>query len=213
MNCPICTNKSMPRLKKKDVQYYECKGCKTLFSGPLNNEDMVGGGMEIERNEQQNQERINRISNIFGGNKNGINILDFGCGHGMLVEDFKKSGFTCFGYDKYNSDFQYIPNQPIFHAVTMVEVIEHLSHPFDEIDLISSVLHKDGILYIETSFTDVAKEENISLEDFTYIEPSIGHSTIFSHVGLDVLMYFKGFEKLHPINRHVRLYKKVKSLK
>ena len=213
MNCPICTNRSIPKLKKKDVQYYECRGCKTLFSGQLDNNDMVGGGMEEERNITQNEERVNRIYNLFDDNKHGINVLDFGCGHGMLVDDFKKFGFTCFGYDKYNLDFQYLPNQPIFHAVTMVEVIEHLSHPFVEIDLINSILHKNGVLYIETSFTDVAKDENIPLEDFQYINPSIGHSTIFSHIGLDILMSLRGFERLHPINRHVRLYKKVKSLK
>jgi hypothetical protein len=61
---------------------------------------------------------------------------------------------------------------------------------------------------VETSFFDVAADENIPLEDFFYIAPKNGHSTIFSHFGLDVLMRKKGFKVVPAINRNVRIFQK-----
>ena len=61
---------------------------------------------------------------------------------------------------------------------------------------------------VETSFVDIAAQEGIELEDFFYIEPSVGHSTIFSHHGLDLLMATKGLPPLQHFNRNVRLFYK-----
>lgn len=203
MNCIVCGDKTEKRLKKEDVQYYQCKTCKTLFSESLPNDNMVGGGFEFERNKNHNEERIFRIKEFL----NGKNILDYGCGNGMLVDDMKKANLICDGYDKFNPKFDKIINNN-YDVITMVEVIEHLSAPFSEIDEIYSLLKPGGFLYLETSFVDVATEENIELEDFFYISPSVGHSTIFSHRGLDILMLKKGFMITSHINRNVRVYQK-----
>lgn len=203
MNCIICGDKTEKRLKKEGVQYYQCKNCKTLFSESLPNDNMVGGGFEFERNKNHNEERIFRIKEFL----NGKNILDYGCGNGMLVDDMKKANLICDGYDKFNPKFDKIINSN-YDVITMVEVIEHLSAPFSEIDEIYSLLKPGGFLYLETSFVDVATEENIELEDFFYISPSVGHSTIFSHRGLDILMLKKGFMITSHINRNVRVYQK-----
>jgi 2-polyprenyl-3-methyl-5-hydroxy-6-metoxy-1,4-benzoquinol methylase len=203
MNCIVCGDKVEKRLKKENVQYYQCNTCSTLFSKSLPNDNMVGGGYEIERNEIHNQDRIFRIKEMLGGKK----ILDYGCGNGLLVEDMKKSNLICDGYDKYNSKFDKITYSE-YDVVVMVEVIEHLGMPFSEIDEIYSLLKPGGFLYLETSFVDIAKQENIELEDFFYISPSVGHSTIFSHRGLDILMIKKGFKLTSHINRNVRVYQK-----
>ena len=67
-----------------------------------------------------------------------------------------------------------------------------------------------GIVMVETSFIDVANEENIPLEDFFYIAPQAGHSTIFSHHGLDLLFTLKGFAPIQHWNRHVRGFVKIR---
>jgi hypothetical protein len=82
----------------------------------------------------------------------------------------------------------------------MVEVIEHLSSPFSELDHVYSKLKKGGKVYIETSFSDWLTKED------SYIEPSVGHCTIFSHKGLDYLMQAKGFKVGEHINQNVRVY-------
>lgn len=204
VHCPACNDISKERLVKKEIKYLQCQYCGTLFSGALPNDNMVGGGMEVERNTQQNEGRLNRFVSLVGAN---AKILDYGCGHGMLVDYLKYNKINAFGYDRYNSEYNLILEHN-FDLVSMVEVIEHLSYPFSELDEINLLLKPNGILYIETSFIDVAIEEKIELEDFFYIEPSVGHSTVFSHYGLDILMIKKGFLPLPHINRNVRVYKK-----
>ena len=204
MKCHACNSKSESRLFKKEIEYFQCKYCLTLFSGALPNDNMVGGGFEVERNTQQNEDRFKRFLDLVSRDSK---FLDYGCGHGMLVDYLKSKKINSFGYDKYNPEYELL-SETNFDLISMVEVIEHLSHPFSELDQIDSLMKSGGILYIETSFVDVAKEENIPLKDFFYIEPSVGHSTIFSHYGLDILMVKKGFLPLNHINRNVRLYTK-----
>lgn len=202
--CPVCGNETSVRLKKGEIEYRQCSSCETLFSDPLENSNMVGGGFEEERNREQNAERINRFKRLVGDN---AKILDFGCGHGMLVKDCIEAGLSCEGYDKYNPEFS-VFNKGRYNLISLVEVIEHTSYPFSELDEIYDKLEGNGIVYIETSFTDIAKEEGIELEDFFYISPEVGHATIFSHAGLDLLMVRKGFKPLNHINRNVRAYQK-----
>jgi len=84
----------------------------------------------------------------------------------------------------------------------MTEVIEHLSEPYKELDDIWEYLKPGGTLLIETSFVDW-----MTVED-EYFDPELGHSTIFSHKGLDELMLSKGFEIGQHINRNVRVFTK-----
>jgi len=165
---------------------------------------MIGGGNEEQRNIQQNGIRIERINNLFRRNPADINILDFGCGNFMLGNDLKAAGYNCDGYDAYNELYDTLPKQNYYHICTAIEVIEHTSYPFVEIDLIKRSLIKGGILMVETSFVNIAWQENIELEDFFYINPDVGHSTIFSHHGLDLLMALRGFKPMTHWNRHVR---------
>lgn len=210
-NCPSCNTLSKERLIKENIKYYQCEYCGTLFSGALPNDNMVGGGFEIERNTQQNEGRLQRFRGLLSDKEiKNCNILDFGCGNGMLVDYVKSFDINIVGYDKYNEKFNTVKELE-FDLVSMIEVIEHCSHPFEEINLINLLLKDGGILYIETSFVNIAYEEKIPLEDFFYINPKVGHSTIFSHYGLDLLMIKKGFLPLNHINRNVRLYKKATS--
>lgn len=207
--CPICNNNSTQRLTKESVDYFQCHNCKTLFSGALDNDNLIGGTAEFERNTQQNYLRIERVKMLCAGEKvEDMNILDFGCGNGMLIEDLGKEGFNCDGYDAYNSKYSRLPDKNKYHIITAIEVIEHTSEPYVEIDVMYRSLKENGVLMVETSFIDVAAQENIELEDFFYVSPKAGHSTIFSHHGLDLIMALKGFTPLQHFNRHVRVFLK-----
>lgn len=208
--CPICSNQALPRLNKGSVFYHQCANCHTLFCDPLDNDNMIGGEHEEGRNIEQNHLRIARIDDMIkGSKKDNIHILDFGCGHGMLIADLKKSGYeNVAGYDAYNDDYNRLPEKNKYHIITAIEVIEHTSAPYAEVDVIFRSLIPGGVVMFETSFVDIAAQEGIELEDFFYIAPQNGHSTIFSHHGLDLLMCLKGFIPRQHFNRHVRVYQK-----
>lgn len=172
--------------------------------GGINQENMVGGEHEVGRNEKENGIRIERFLSLVG--KYG-RILDWGCGHGYLLKDCRAAGLAIEGYDKFNPEFEKIPEGQ-FNLVSLVEVIEHFSSPFEELDMIYDKLLPNGILFAETSFYDVAVQENIPLNEFFYLNPDRGHCTVFSHFGLDVLMKQKGFKIVPAINRNVRIFQK-----
>ncbi len=209
--CIICNNDSEFLVTKGKTDYHQCNNCKTVFCPPLDNDNLVGGEFEQERNEKENVLRLSRINEITGGaNKDNINILDFGCGHGLLIDYLKENGYkNTDGYDAYYEPYSNLPQKNKYHIITMVECIEHTSSPFVELKAINRFLVDGGVVMIETSFTDVAQQENIPVKDFFYLNPKAGHSTLFSHHGLDLLMAFNGFSPMSHINRHVRLYKKI----
>lgn len=208
--CPICNNHAHFRIKRGHTDYFQCTSCRTLFSGPLDNSDMVGGGNEIPRNQEQNGLRIDRIDGMTKAMKKGdVRILDFGCGHFMLGNDLIAAGYQCDGYDAYSEEYSRLPEKNKYHIITAIEVIEHTSRPFVELDVIYRSLLPNGILMIETSFTNIAEMDGIKYEDFFYINPEVGHSTIFSHHGLDVLCCLKGFTPISHWNRHVRGFQKI----
>lgn len=211
MGCVACNNPEELLFVKSGVEYYQCTSCKTVFSGELDNSGKVGGweeGVEELRNKMENPIRIQRVLDFAAGEKEAIHLLDFGCGKGMFVDDLHAAGISADGFDYYNPDFNNVTPEKWYNVVTMIEVIEHLTTPFPQLDHINSFMTRGGYIMIETSFVDVAIAEGIPLQDFHYIEPRAGHSTIFSHHGLDVLMCLHGFVPVKHINRNVRVYRK-----
>lgn len=175
----------------------------TLTCGPLDQSGMVGGSGEEQRNQEHNAERLRRIKEFHPNPK----VLDFGCGSGLFMDYLQMNGVVAIGYDKYGlgkelKDGASFPTD-MFDIVTMIEVIEHLSAPYSELEAILGCLKPGGVLMVETSFTDW-----MDLETDPYINPAIGHCTIFSWKGLDELMAEKGFEIYGHINRNVRVYQK-----
>jgi len=195
----------MKEIIRKGVTYRQDeKG--TLTCGQLEQAGKLGGSGEEERNQVHNPTRLERIKQLHQHPK----VLDFGCGSGLFVDFLRANGIEAEGYDKYlsrpgrwtfNGELAFSKDH--YDIVTMVEVAEHTSPPFLELMDIFHVLKPGGILMIETSFTDW-----MDLETDPYIDPSLGHSTIFSHRGLDDLMAEKGFQVYGHINRNVRVYKK-----
>lgn len=184
--------------QKNGVQYWQDNNG-IIFSDPIDQSNMIGGGHEEGRNTLENPARLERIKALM---PEGGMVLDFGCGNGLLVKFLKDNNINVWGYDKFNNNFNLFPPYGTFDLVTLIEVIEHLQEPFSEIDELYKLLAPNGKVMIETSFTDWL--------DFgaDYINPQAGHNTIWSHAGLTEMMLSKGFKEGEHINRNVRIYVK-----
>lgn len=194
MRCPICSTVNAIAATKSGVAYRQCASCHTIYSVPLDQAGKVGGCAEEERR-LSNKFRLECLS-ILGCRS----LLDFGCGHGYLVESARSAGFEAKGYDRYGPpSFSALPERT-FAAVTMVEVVEHLHAPFDEFDTVRRLLEPNGCLLVETSFSDF-----IAVSD-SYVDPELGHNTVFSHEALDSLLDQKEFTLRWAVNRNVRIY-------
>lgn len=170
----------------------------TLYTGPLPQENMVGGTNEDIRNSQHNPERLKRIKQLNSNPK----VLDYGCGNGLLVKYLRQNDIWVDGYDPFNNIYSSPLPDSAYDIVTLIEVIEHTAEPYSEVDDIFRILRPGGILMIETSFSDFLEEGD------PYLNPAIGHSSIFSYKGLDELMLSRGFEFGVKINRNTLLYRK-----
>jgi SAM-dependent methyltransferase len=203
--CVACKAISRYAFTKGGVDYFECLACGSVFvPNGLSQASMVGGEAEVERNTESNRLRIARVRELKG---DGCSILDFGCGNGLLVKDLQALGFHAFGYDKFNADYDKLP-QEIVDIVTMIEVIEHLTFPFEEIGMMASKLRKGGFLMVESSF----RWDHLSLNDVekgSYCNPSIGHCSILSPKGLVIICRRYGLQLFRTINPNVWVFQKV----
>lgn len=202
--CPICSNIAPFRLHKTGADYNQCSSCATIFSVPLDQEGKVGGGNEAPRNEQFNPLRLERVKAMFGESK--VKILDFGAGSGMYVRFMREAGYYVDGYDPYNPHFERIPPSDTYDMVNLCEVIEHLAGEYIEIKAIARSLKKGGVLVVETSFVNCMLEDGFTPETYFYLDATVGHSTLFSHHGIDILMMKHGLWPIQHPNRNVRCY-------
>jgi SAM-dependent methyltransferase len=208
--CPICNGDAPFRLNIQNTDYWQCESCDLLFSYPIDQDNLVGGQHEDGR-ALQNHIRLDRIKTMLNGmNKEDIHILDYGCGHGRLVEYLRNEGYDVTGFDPFNPEYSRLPEKNKYHLCVCVEVIEHTSAPFIELDVINRSLVDGALLYVETGFIDIAIEDKIPLELYLYVNPSAGHATIFSHHAMDYLMLLKGFRSKRHFDRNCRLYTKIK---
>lgn len=196
---PVTGNPAEKAFIKSKVQYYR-DDLNNIFCKELDQSNKLGGTGE-ELRTADNITRVERCKQI-SGIKNPV-VLDYGCGNGNLTKQLNESGCIGIGYDKYAEVCDQLPTDGRCHVVAMIEVVEHLTAPFSELDEVYAALGDGGKVMIETSFSDWLTEHD------SYISPEVGHCTIFSHAGLDHLMKAKGFEPDSHINMNVRIYRKV----
>ena len=194
-SCPACGSENVEfAFMRGGVHYYRCKDCGTIFSKPLNQADMVGGGAEQAR-AMQNIERVRRFVDLKGPNPV---VIDYGCGNGYLVTSCQRHGLYAYGYDPFNPEFSEWPEQGA-DIVSMIEVIEHLQGKelAKAMECVNHSTKAGSILYIETCFCEVCGP------DSPYIDPKVGHSTIWSYAGLEAALLKYGWEPHSRINSTV----------
>ena len=185
MKCQFCNdiNLSVYIDDPKDYEYYKkcnskvflCKNCNILTQHPLPSESEITNYYDKDYQAYTNSKNylLKFLSKVYFKfykkkikvNKNSY-ILDFGCGTGEILNNLSKDGYKnlfAFDYVKHenlDSKIEFFDNSAKlknykFDLIILNHVIEHVLNPNDLLQLLSSVLNKDGKVIGQTpNFND-----------------------------------------------------------
>ncbi len=127
--------------------------------------------------------------------------LDFGCGpNPVLSELLIAKGFHCSNYDPF-----FYPEKPTteFDFIFATECLEHFHNPEREISDLTSLLSKNGILTIMTSFWS----EDMELTDWHYLRDKT-HVSIFHFNSIRYMASAFDLEALYSDQKRIVVFRK-----
>jgi len=169
--CPVCNS---PGEKERQVgKYYllKCRLCSFVYADATDEQiEQVnfnfGDLVKCHYREVQSSIDVlwfERISRSLTQGKEGLKVLDIGCGNGVLLRQFQKRGCVCFGSDpspwarEYAQQYGYTllprieeaglaPNY--FDIITTTSTLEHVARPIEHLKHIIAAVKEGGIIYL-----------------------------------------------------------------
>jgi 2-polyprenyl-3-methyl-5-hydroxy-6-metoxy-1,4-benzoquinol methylase len=174
------------------------------------------------RHDQRAARMFNRLKtmlNVEAGDR--LRLIDVGCSTGALIVSARQHGIDAEGVEPAHraavaaqaAGFKVFPGalaeasypSSSFHAVTLIEVIEHLAHPGEVLREIWRILEPDGILVVATGN---AASWTVRLMggrwDYFQVSRHGGHISFFTPQSLRCLAARCGFRIERIETRHVR---------
>jgi len=151
--------------------------------------------------------RVNAVINQ-SGLKEG-RILDIGCGRGLMLSEFKRKGWECYGVEQSEQSAERAKEslgnniliQPDlkschfqsdhFDVITLWHVFEHLSNPLENLSEIKRILKPNGTVIIEVPNFG-SWQAHIKRERWLYLEAP-RHLYHYSKKGLENVVESQGF--------------------
>jgi 2-polyprenyl-3-methyl-5-hydroxy-6-metoxy-1,4-benzoquinol methylase len=151
---------------------YRCEACGTVAQPSLPRGEALQDLYRHMRDDRYlNEEKgrratANRILDVIGKRVPSGRLLDVGCGHGLLLDEAKKRGYTATGLEpsthaaqhaRDNLDLdiraetveQHQPRQP-YGVIVLADVLEHLDDPPKAIQSCARMLSPGGVLCLVT---------------------------------------------------------------
>jgi hypothetical protein len=166
------------------------------------------------------------IASIVTINANNAMVLDYGGGPGLLTRLLRDVGINCYHYDKYCGNVYagpYTSTNTHYDVVTMVEVIEHLMNPIEDLEEIFKKYTPNIVIATTVLRPDVIDKS------WWYLTPSTGQHINFytkgslkkigRKIGYDVItsgttvIFYKGKNNfLDLLKLKLSLYRYVKHM-
>jgi len=149
-------------------------------------------------------------------------LLDVGCGKGYFLLEAKKAGFKVkgveiskdaakfakdSGLDIFNGTLENFNSKEKFDAITMFDLIEHLSRPLKALKIAKSLLKKDGILYIETPNIESAYRKYSPIRNY-WSGYNKFHIVLFSPKSLTIMLRKVGFSNIETKTDEIKIFSK-----
>ena len=169
--CPICKGLGDKKRLVGKHCLLKCRACKFIYANVTDREiEQVNFnfGEFVKSHYREVQSSIDalwfdRISTSLTQSKEGLKVLDIGCGNGVLLRQFQKKGCVCFGSDpspwarEYAEQYGYTllprieeagiaPN--FFDIITATSTLEHVARPLEHLKHIMAAVKHGGAAYL-----------------------------------------------------------------
>ena len=169
-SCPICNGLGDKERQVGEYWLLKCRVCNFIYANATDQEiEQVNfhydDSAKCRYHEIQSSIDLlwfDRISARLTQGREGLRVLDIGCGNGLLLRQFQERGCVCFGSDpspwasEYAQQYGYTLLQCIeqadivpefFDIVTSTSTLEHVVRPLEHVNHIMKVLKQGGIAY------------------------------------------------------------------
>jgi 2-polyprenyl-3-methyl-5-hydroxy-6-metoxy-1,4-benzoquinol methylase len=215
-NCPLCNDSAQIYWSK--IGIFRCINCGLLFRDVSDNAEALNhlykeswlspidhanetGGTTYSLARQYLKFLCKSLNII---NLEGLRILDFGAGSGIVSEVLGKDGAFVTAVDPYSYEsisklgipsyrtLNEIPERSrIFDGVVSFEVVEHLQEPLKDFKIINSFLKPNGWVYISTPN---CQGLNARLRGDHWREAlKFAHIALYNQKSLSKLLFLAGF--------------------
>ena len=180
-NCPVCNSSNeLHVFYKEGGRYVKCQDCDMVYLNPVfkdfalkdyyeSNHSVQSEIVEGDLDEFYVNIYTKGVESIKEVNKNALNILDIGCSSGAFLDIAKKHSLKTFGvelnkteyefskkkgHSVYNDLLENISFEDKFDAITMWDVFEHLKDGEFYLNLMKSLISKDGVIFLQIPSAD-----------------------------------------------------------
>ena len=228
LDCMMCQRSANAKFTKSlhetPIIYYECCECGHLTASSFDPDQLYEKQAyftEVDHGWEARNKRIIHFIKFFarvpGINLSlGIEILDYGCGVGSLVDDLSAEGYAAYGYEPFpNPEMRSQRVITEWHTlkkegkqpqlVTMIEVIEHLREPEKQLADIRQILKPQGYVLVSTGIF----RDDVHDSSWFYLNPYAGHVSIYSEDSICTLLKRYNLQPIFRINENLWLFRKV----
>ncbi|MDQ5985418.1 MAG: Ubiquinone biosynthesis O-methyltransferase, mitochondrial [Syntrophus sp. SKADARSKE-3] len=171
--CPYCSFEGVNAFKFHTRYYFRCDACGLIYHHRQNHDSTATlsyyqhGYFDDYAGDQITKKQSGFYRNILLLIEQKIDpgsILDIGCGCGYFLKEASDRNWNTFGLDPSEQSItiaqslignrvlcgtvKNMNNDRLFDAITLINVLDHMSDAFSELDIITSYLKQRGLLYI-----------------------------------------------------------------
>lgn len=174
-SCPYCHSFSTFNFRISKRFYFHCKSCDLFFKGDrqAGDENNLARYYEYKYFADYAHDQIAGTRNVIYShildrieNESGIGkILDVGCGCGYFLNEARRRGWNVTGIDPseesivysktllgegvtHKGTLKYLSNDHVYDVITMINVLDHSSEPWADIERSFDLLHSAGLLLL-----------------------------------------------------------------
>lgn len=170
MKCPVCGSPHVyPHIEVEKVQIYQCRKCLAAFvdpKTPRKSTKHIYEFVEYQKREKQFVKRYNKTLGLIKRYSKGKQVLEVGAGFGLLSSILSKKGYEVDALEPEVTPV-YLKGLPVhvvkksfesfakvttkkYNVIILYDVLEHVNKPKETILLFKKLLHKNGIVIIQT---------------------------------------------------------------